>query len=963
MDTAEAIQSRVLYEAFGNGVAPHSPAWANPVLAEWSERAGAASNIIISPEQAGMLSELRGDAEISQLASVWAMGREVDPLTRWVMYGTSGTETNSKEFVQLLALAQLAEQEGVGPLGSLYFIDTASHPMRGQLEMEAAMYRAMGGEGMDERYLALFRGRVDPVYIEQLISVLVHRGASQDLISRIRSEWEQRCERLEVPADAIMLPPLEEYRAFYESIGMGREMIFILEEAYARIEADERIPTTLGSLRCLLFTECANLLSERAGVNVPVVAVPFDALALHLQWGDLTLEQIRSLVCEVNGGRGDNTAYMSVFNPFSGGEELLMTQQSLSELVNGDELLMEYLQLLQEIPYHVVCRYSHFSGMGYYSFLLTEGLRRSFAFVFDNYEASGPHTRLLTDPLRRAGGELKFASYPRSWVRVKGFEVDENLTFGAAPPLEIMTHLLLDDPEGIQKLRWVVEWLNSNLGGNGTVFFEVGDEEADVSVVADNFRFAQAHVDRTIVDQTALDATAGRLNHLGGAERLLITPHIDFRDVLREEPVRLVVQRFMIPTERENLDEWVLGQEELGNINTQLERRTQEFDRQWGEALAAYYRNRLEAVYHASERLGLFPYGVAVNEAVDLVAAASAPANYIEWQAAAEAGSNAVESFIKTQARVGLKSRSIEATSPIGKGLEGVGAVQEEVINYRSLSAIRRSVGQLVKVLDKDMKSVISAWQALEGGVTSQTHPKVRHLHSACRFLLEQDMERLGLRQLVFEDMQVDQLATALKEMKTAVEMALEENQDSLQSRGVDLTELNEVERIVGGISEMLRVIYFSDFREELERRIAATGVSFEEHLNYENLVTLHRMLEGLSQHVVDELEMGKKGSNPSPEEVMRQVRQNLPVMTALSAYKAALLEEWEQLNRESATTEAVLEAKRRFDADNRVLVDQRNSLLERMDVLEPILEVAVDRVRTILASHILRVEFGGRGV
>lgn len=582
-----AIVSRVQFEAWGTAATPHSPGWGNEVLAETE---GSLDHFVRNRDEATKLAELTENTLFEKLASRWAtpaIDQQIEG-RRWGAYATSGSETNGKEALQLLSLVQEVTIHHPDNAAGLYFIDTASHSMRDQLQTEAEMYACKSGQNPEEvrkAYLDLFRGRVRHQYIEPLIAKLdIDHSKQED----IRKVWERRSLEFDVPADAIDLPDREAYIAFCKNVGMHDEVVAAIHRAFEFVESRDDIPQTLGSLRCAIFTETSALLSTKLGMESPIVAAPFDEAAMAAGWGNLTMRQMQGFVSETYEGRP--IAFYNMLDPETGKETAQFNREGK---VQRRALDPRY----EKLRYEDVKAHGHFSGMGYYTFLMTAG-QGSFAFVLDNYEAGGPHERTIQAEIEgRFQSDVVMVGLPRGWARLASFEGTEDSTYGASPALEILVSEALKDDKGISTIDKYTGLIRNNVGENTTIALDVSKDGSTLWVIPNNRILADTHH-----RGSGIDVTVSQIDYENAQNVTTLVDKIDKTSSISE--IIRVAAELGLGIDEETLREYEIKEGALKNVILQAEESSRQFIDQYTLHMKIYHINRQRAVAYAFSLAG-----------------------------------------------------------------------------------------------------------------------------------------------------------------------------------------------------------------------------------------------------------------------------------------------------------------------------------------------------------------------
>lgn len=551
---SSAIRERIQYEAFGEEGGKHNPKWGNEII---SGQKGKIKNILFGDFSIEPLIECLSSSSnhpFLTVANEWNLGSTESDLSNviWASYGTSGTETNGKEFLQLMALISFLRRSN-SSIAGLYMIDTASHPMRDQLLIEGKMYAdvaSLSPEDILTRYINLFQGRVDPDYLREMLDFFPSTQ-KQELESKWRKE---RVHDLNVPGDAIGLPDQSAYEDFLNAVSIHPDVINEIMVAYDDLQRSD-LPKTLGSLRCVIFTRVGNLIARKIGIHNPIIAVPFDEVANRVGWGEKSLSEIAHLVRDIAGT--DRVAFYNVVDPKTGKEIQIMTdlqrKPSNSELRTDDEFISSVLSM----PYKVACKMGHLSGMGYYRLII--GIPTGF--VLDNYEASGPHRRILEFFSRRDQNNdpvpTFFAPYCRGWVRHANVCHGPNLTFGASPPIEPLASEILKYGVNIPRVRAYLKMLNLTIGQNSTIALEFEHSGASIWYVPDNTSYAKAREEI-------------RINN--PQRREILFQIRKFEDISSK----------------------------LADLESQRRKANEEFENRFSDKLRKYYANRVEAIRQVS---------------------------------------------------------------------------------------------------------------------------------------------------------------------------------------------------------------------------------------------------------------------------------------------------------------------------------------------------------------------------
>lgn len=565
-------------------------------------------NIITSYNERALLTELEHNIMFAQLAMRWGIDDVDYEKLVYACYGTSGTEMNAKELMQLIALASMTkeafdEQNKEQGVGAFYFIDTSSHPMSQQLDLEAKMYAASTDHSEEEvilQYRSLFSNHVNTGYIDKTIKELESLGVSEDIINKVQANWNERIDNLEIPGDAIEMPDLYEYETFYDSLGIHEKVKDTLRQAYKIIEERE-LPNTVGTLRCIQYSLLSRIINEQLNIDIPLFTVPVSEIAQALGLDKISMRDFKSLVSEfVMGSSKSKRAYFNVLDPISMGELPLYTSGNgnglhKSELTSSTDLQKssddlfrkKYVEAIEQLPYGTASTIGHNSGMGHYELLQEIGQQNSVVMVLDNYEADDPHQILYSDTRRRMTGNTKYTLLPRGWLRMKKWFGDEDSTYGASPMLDIVTHGLLSDTDSTVKLKTYIDIMKKNTGENATTFLDIDTEQGGTTVgyVYDNYLLTQQ-----IEKKGSVSAI-----EIAYQKALTIQHETAAQQIATDEEVSL-------------FNQFTILNFQLQAVNRELENKSEIFSKRSHQGSMLYFENRIQAIMKAARELGLPTY-------------------------------------------------------------------------------------------------------------------------------------------------------------------------------------------------------------------------------------------------------------------------------------------------------------------------------------------------------------------
>lgn len=940
----EHIVRRLRYEAWGTKYTPHNPSWGNETLGLHNS-----DSFITSFVEVERLKELKANPALEKIAKRWAtqsVNRLLDG-SIWASYATSGSETNGKEGLQLTALLQAMYEQKIRNVAGIYFIDTASHPMNPQLTAEAEMYSTtttckMDNEEAKKLYLNLFRGKVNQGYIDQLITNL---GLSEEEASSFRKKWAKQCESLNVPADAILIPEMGEYITFCEKVGIAEEVIHAIKNAFEFVKAREDIPQTLGSLRCAIFSEVTSLLTRKLGINLPIVASPFDEAAIITGWGELTMEQIRSFSAETFT---DRIAYYNVLDPITGIEKPLYNREKTR--VETSEGLPQY----SSITYRDMMKYGHFSGMGYYQFLLTNGIG-SLAFVLDNYEANGPHRRLLrAEKEGRIQSGVKMVCYPRGWVRIASFERDENSTYGASPPIEILVSEILKSTNGIEKLLKYLDLMNRNIGNNVTVSLDVSSENLKMYFVPNNrnlvisLREKEKHNEIQVPYKDIKKA-------LSSVQTFINSPN---SSTLHE----IFVQGIVIPDEQEEilLREFLHTEENYHRVVDLLKHESANFEEMYYDQLKKYRINQQRAIMIAISQLGLIletPPLLCDHQHKIKIDNGETP-NREEGLSIQVAQSTA--EILYSQAR---KSIEKEANANNPKVSERISSYYLKICNaiqvtqeYLDSLRTEKAIKSLVKALSKNQMQFETAWNMYR--TNQQTSdPIISNLIQQIKILTNnQNYPDLGNAMPNEEELMLilDQVTKDIEKKSTELIESYGCKPDNKRG-GLKNGEPELIQRKCSTVKKMIEAISGTKYEDRFFAQIVSSS---------EDIESMYAICLALAPEIAREISAGLRGKTEitgnkqkfDSQNAIEYVCQYIKIAEQLLSFKRRVHFIWRSLNNEDEEIKKFTEIYDNYRNKIASLVHERNSLQEKMGEMGNTINRLVNKYISIVQSTIIEV-------
>lgn len=932
-----------MYEAWGTKDTPHGPSWGNETL---GLRNG---NCFITSftEIERLLKELKTNQVLEKIARRWATESVNQQLENsdniWASYATSGSETNGKEGLQLIALLQAMDTQKTRNVAGIYFIDTASHPMSSQLITEAEMYSTtcnMDKEETKRLYLNLFRGKVDQTYIDQLITNL---GLSEEEASSFREKWANQCESLNVPADAILMPEMEEYITFCKKVGIAEEVIHAIKKAFEFVKAREDIPQTLGSLRCAIFSEVTTLLAKKLGMNPPIVALPFDEVAIMTGWGELTMKQIQSFSAETFT---DRVAYYNVLDPITGIEKPLYNRGKTRE--EGSERLSQY----SSITYRNMMKYGHFSGMGYYQFLLTNSVG-SLAFVLDNYEANGPHKRLLmAEQEGRIQSGVKMVCYPRGWVRVASFEGDGNSTYGASPPIELLVSEVLKNVDGIQKLSNYLGLLNQNIGNNVTVSLDVSSEGLKMYFVLDNknlainLRGGQEHNEIRVSYEGIEKALSNIRTFINSPNSNTLYEIFDQDIVIPDEQEKKLLRRFL------------QVEQDYNQVVNQLKHESANFEKMYHNLLRKYRVNQQKAIALAILQLGLsldtppmlcdHQYKIDDGEKTPNMEGVT-----IEVvQSTTEVLYSQARKSIEKKAHTNKPEVSERISSYYLKICNAIQVAQE----YQDSLRTEKAIQSLVKALRKNQIQFETAWkmfvsnQQTSDPIISNLVQQIKILASSRHYpnLVNSMPNEAELIRIL------DQVTTDLEKKGTELIENYGCKPDEKRGR-LKKGEPESIQKKCGIVKKMIEAISGTKYEDRFLAQIVSCG---------EDIESAYSICLTLAPEIAREISAGLRGKteitdnkqNFDSQNAIEYVCQYIDIAEQLLSFKRRVHFIWKSLNNEDKEMKEFTNVYDNYRKKIASLVDKRNSLQREMSEMERTVNGIIEKYLSIIQSTIIEV-------
>lgn len=381
-----------------------------------------------------------------------------------VVYGTSGTEANSKELGNILGTVQWFNSQGRSAVG-IYFVEDQGHPLNDTIAQEAQMLAlyvaAQKGITVEEAKILVdkadkkfYGGKLYDLYDPSSATV-------QEAILKISGEEQQKkvlsyfekCsgalsdasgENLATTAVNIPAPQDKDILCGYIGLGLPENLVHTMAHIsqYIYSHPDLFPRPSVADFRTILQGVTGLQLAYTAygAENMPIWAVEtWSSLCKRtgLKNHSLTLSQMKEAVeCSYPE---QNRRVINFACPTCRTEHGIHTA-SHDQCACGFE---EIVDVLGDIPIEN-WRWGGNSGVVYYELLNQSLGQGQFVLFVDNYEANGPQSRLVSinqPPLIYPPGTRTWVIGPDMIYKKHGV-VDPNGTLGAAPPSELVAAYL-----------------------------------------------------------------------------------------------------------------------------------------------------------------------------------------------------------------------------------------------------------------------------------------------------------------------------------------------------------------------------------------------------------------------------------------------------------------------------------------------------------------------------------------